>query len=61
MMVATKPQGSGYAGRRKLAEGGDVRLAFCSSHVRRNFYDLLNQLRALFAAPPAFAQVAKTL
>ena len=26
--------------RRKLAEGGDVRLAFCWSHVRRNFYEL---------------------
>src|SRR3954452_11139194 len=25
---------------RKLAEGGDVRLAFCWSHVRRNFYEL---------------------
>ena len=27
-------------GYRKLAEGGDVRLAFCWSHVRRNFYEL---------------------
>jgi hypothetical protein len=33
-------QVDGYAGYRKLAEGGDVRLAFCWSHVRRNFYEL---------------------
>lgn len=26
---------------RKLAEGGDVRLAFCWSHVRRKFYELV--------------------
>jgi transposase len=25
---------------RKLADRGDVRLAFCWSHVRRNFYEL---------------------
>ena len=30
----------GYAGYRKLADRGDVRLAFCWSHVRRNFYEL---------------------
>jgi len=33
-------QVDGYAGYRKLAEGGDVRLAFCWSHVRRGFYEL---------------------
>src|SRR4051795_2633774 len=33
-------QVDGYAGYRKLAEGGEVRLAFCWSHVRRNFYEL---------------------
>src|SRR5258706_225165 len=33
-------QVDGYAGYRKLAERGDVRLAFCWSHVRRNFYEL---------------------
>jgi hypothetical protein len=29
----------GYAGYRKLADRGDVRLAFCWSHVRRGFYE----------------------
>ena len=33
-------QVDGYAGYRKLAERGDVRLAFCWSHVRRDFYEL---------------------
>jgi transposase len=33
-------QVDGYAGYAKLAERGDVRLAFCWSHVRRNFYEL---------------------
>jgi transposase len=33
-------QVDGYAGYPKLAEGGDVRLAFCWSHVRRGFYEL---------------------
>ena len=33
-------QVDGYAGYRKLAERGDVRLAFCWSHVRRHFYEL---------------------
>lgn len=33
-------QVDGYAGYRKLAEAGAVRLAFCWSHVRRGFYDL---------------------
>jgi transposase len=34
------PQVDGYAGYRKLADRGDVRLAFCWPHVRRGFYDL---------------------
>ena len=33
-------QVDGYAGYRRLAERGDVRLAFCWVHVRRNFYKL---------------------
>src|SRR3954454_1442261 len=33
-------QVDGYAGYRRLAERGDVQLAFCWSHVRRNFYEL---------------------
>src|ERR1700681_1978265 len=33
-------QVDGYAGYRKLADRGNVRLAFCWSHVRRNFYEL---------------------
>jgi hypothetical protein len=33
-------QVDGYAGYRKLADRGDVRLAFCWSHVRRRFYEL---------------------
>jgi hypothetical protein len=33
-------QVDGYAGYRKLAERGDVRLAFCWAHMRRNFYEL---------------------
>ena len=33
-------QVDGYAGYRALAEAGDVRLAFCWSHVRRRFYEL---------------------
>jgi transposase len=33
-------QVDGYAGYRVLAEGGDVDLAFCWSHVRRRFYEL---------------------
>ncbi|WP_249168361.1 IS66 family transposase, partial [Bradyrhizobium elkanii] len=30
----------GYAGYGKIAERGDVQLAFCWSHMRRNFYEL---------------------
>jgi transposase len=33
-------QVDGYAGYRKLADRGDVRLAFHWSHVRHNFYEL---------------------
>jgi transposase len=33
-------QVDGYAGYGKLAERGEVHLAFCWAHVRRNFYEL---------------------
>jgi transposase len=33
-------QVDGYGGYRALAQTGDVRLAFCWSHVRRRFYEL---------------------
>jgi hypothetical protein len=33
-------QVDGYAGYRKLAERGDVKLAFCRAHMRPNFYEL---------------------
>src|SRR4029079_17772400 len=33
-------QVDGYAGYGKLAERGDVQLAFCWSHMRRHFYEL---------------------
>lgn len=33
-------QVDGYAGYRKLADRGDVQLAFCWSHARRGFYEL---------------------
>jgi transposase len=33
-------QVDGYAGYRKLADHGDVELAFCWAHMRRNFYEL---------------------
>ena len=33
-------QVDGYAGYKALAEKGEVRLAFCWSHVRRHFYEL---------------------
>ena len=33
-------QVDGYAGYRKLAETGEVRLAFCWAHVRRRFFEL---------------------
>ena len=38
-------QVDGYAGYRKLAERGDVQLAFCWSHMRRNFYELATPAR----------------
>jgi Transposase IS66 family len=38
-------QVDGFAGSRKLADRGDVRLAFCWSHVRRNFYELPTPVR----------------
>jgi hypothetical protein len=33
-------QVDGYAGYKVLAQGGQVQLAFCWSHVRRHFYEL---------------------
>lgn len=36
-------QVDGYAGYPKLAERGDVELAFCWAHMRRKFYELANQ------------------
>jgi transposase len=33
-------QVDGYGGYKVLADGGEVRLAFCWSHVRRRFYEL---------------------
>lgn len=33
-------QVDGYAGYAKLAERGDVELAFCWAHMRPNFYEL---------------------
>ena len=33
-------QVDGYAGYRRLAESGDIQLAFCWTHVRRRFYEL---------------------
>src|ERR1700736_5861403 len=35
-------QVDGYGGYKVLAKQGDVRLAFCWSHVRRHFYELAN-------------------
>jgi transposase len=35
-----EPVVDGYAGYRKLAERGDVKLAFCWAHMRRNFDEL---------------------
>jgi transposase len=40
----------GYAGYKALAEKGDVRLAFCWSHVRRPFYELAQGGMAPIAA-----------
>jgi len=43
-------QVDGYAGYKALAERGDVRLAFCWSHVRRRFYELTTSGPAPIAA-----------
>lgn len=43
-------QVDGYAGYKVLAERGDVRLAFCWSHVRRRFYELAQPGPAPIAA-----------
>jgi hypothetical protein len=48
-------QVDGYAGYRKLADRGDVRLAFCWSHVRRGFYELATP------GPSPIASEANTL
>ena len=54
-------QVDGYAGYRPLAEKGDIKLAFCWAHVRRQFYELavagpaplasemLERIKALYA------------
>lgn len=39
-----------YAGYDKLAEGGQVQLAFCQSHVRCNPYELAILAHALIAS-----------
>jgi transposase len=43
-------QVDGYGGYKVLAKQGDVRLAFCWSHVRRHFYELANPGLAPIAA-----------
>lgn len=43
-------QVDGYGGYKVLAKRGDVRLAFCWSHVRRHFYELANAGPAPIAA-----------
>ena len=43
-------QVDGYAGYKVLAEQGEVRLAFCWSHVRRHFYELATPGPAPIAA-----------
>ncbi len=43
-------QVDGYGGYKVLAKQGDVRLAFCWSHVRRHFYELANPGPAPIAA-----------
>jgi hypothetical protein len=43
-------QVDGYGGYKVLAKQGDVRLAFCWSHVRRYFYELANPGPAPIAA-----------
>jgi len=48
-------QVDGYAGYKVLAEGGQVQLAFCWSHVRRHFYELAQG----GAAPIAYEALAR--
>jgi hypothetical protein len=50
-------QVDGYGGYRVLAERGDVRLAFCWSHVRRRFYELAQAGPAPIASE-ALARIA---
>jgi transposase len=50
-------QVDGYAGYKVLAERGEVRLAFCWSHVRRRFYELAQAGPAPIAAE-ALARIA---
>jgi transposase len=50
-------QVDGYGAYKVLAERGDVRLAFCWSHVRRRFYELAQGGPALIASQ-ALARIA---
>lgn len=50
-------QVDGYGGYKVLAERGDVRLAFCWSHVRRRFYELAQAGPAPIASE-ALARIA---
>ena len=50
-------QVDGYGGYRVLADRGDVRLAFCWSHVRRRFYELAQAGPAPIASE-ALARIA---
>jgi transposase len=50
-------QVDGYGGYKVLAERGEVRLAFCWSHVRRRFYELANAGPAPIASE-ALARIA---
>ena len=49
-------QVDGYAAYKALAEGGAVRLAFCWSHVRRQFYELAGRPAPI--ATEALARIA---
>jgi transposase len=51
-------QVDGYVGYRALAESGQVRLAFCWSHVRRRFYEIAAAGPAPIAAE-ALARIAE--
>jgi len=46
-------QVDGYSGYRRLAAGGKVELAFCWSHVRRNFHEISTDRRQPSRAPIA--------